>query len=81
MIGALVALIVGWASILAAIRLPLDRWIHPRGLRRAGGGALAVLALHVLGAPVAPSVALAVLVLGVGVGAVVRWRGRRRVPQ
>lgn len=67
--GTLVALAVAWASILAAIFLPLDRWIPAQRFRLVGALTLALLALVPLGVPLPPGVPLAVLVVGLGAAA------------
>lgn len=63
--GALVASAVAWASILLALRVPLDRWVDPRGLRLVGGATLALLALGALGLPVPARLPLALLAAGI----------------
>ncbi len=48
--GALVAAVVGWVSIIAVVRLPAPRWnLDAAAVRRAGGFAIATIALSVLG--------------------------------
>jgi hypothetical protein len=75
-IGGLVALAVGWGSILVAVRLPVERWLRAQDLRRAGGASLTALGLLVLGVPIPTWGPLVVLVGGVMIGALRRCRGR-----
>lgn len=69
--GALVANLVGWATILAAVRLPLDRVISPARLRTVGGVTLALVGLNVLGLPLPEGFALGVLGFGLAAAALV----------
>lgn len=73
--GALVAGAIGWASVLAAIALPLDRLARPEHLRLAGAATLALLAASVLGARLPVWLPLAVLAAGVVLAA---WARRVR---
>lgn len=61
--GAAIAVAVAWISIFVLVHLS---WRPPvRGLRRAGGLALALVALMVWGLPVPPWLPVAVLVVGI----------------
>lgn len=48
--GALLAAVIGWLSVIAAIALPLERWIPVEHMRRVGGITLGLLAASLLGA-------------------------------
>lgn len=60
---------IGWGSIIAVVRLPIDRWIAPQAVRYAGGAALATLGLVLLGTPLPTWSPLVVLAVGLGTGA------------
>ncbi len=73
LIGAAIAVLVAWVSILVAVALP---WRPPiQGLRRAGALALVTIALMIWGVPVPSWVPLVVLVVGVLVASL-RPRGQ-----
>lgn len=67
--GALLAGAVGWASVLAAIALPLDRLARPEHLRAVGAITLALIAAGALGASLPTWLPLAFLGGGVAVAA------------
>ncbi len=68
LIGAAIAVVVAWLSILLAVALP---WRPPiKGLRRAGALALVVVALMIWGVPIPGWLPLVVLVGGVTVASV-----------
>lgn len=68
--GALVAAAVGWASILAVVKLPVTRLVPPERLRVVGAVTLGVVGLSALGLPVPRTSPLGLMVLGM-VGAAV----------
>lgn len=76
--GALLAAAVGWASVLAAIALPLDRLARPEHLRVAGALTLALIAAGALGASYPAWLPLAFLAGGIGVAA---WTRKRAAPE
>lgn len=63
LVGAAIAVLVAWISIIVALAVP---WRPPiAGLRRAGAAALVVIALMIWGVPIPAWVPLLVLVAGV----------------
>jgi hypothetical protein len=76
--GLAVALLVAWASILIAIRLPIDRFVDGRHLRIGGAAALAILALRILGAPIPAALPLLPIVIGAATGHWARRLAKRR---
>lgn len=71
--GALAAVAIGWSTILAAIALPVDRWVDPARLRVVGALTLGLLGASALGARVPPALTLGVLVGGLALAA---WSAR-----
>lgn len=76
--GAALAALVAFASIAAAIWLPLDRWIAPSRLRLAGALALGLMGARALGLGVPALAPLVVLAGGFALGAWATQRERRR---
>lgn len=69
--GAVVAVAVGWTTILAAVRLPVDRVLAPRRLRHVGAVTLGLVGLSALGVPLPTQLPLGVLVVGLAAAAFV----------
>lgn len=68
LIGAAIAVVIAWASIVIAVAVP---WRPPiKGMRRAGAAALIVVALMIWGVPMPGWLPLVVLVGGVTVASV-----------
>ena len=61
--GVLVALLVAWASVLIATRVPITRLVTRRQLKGVAGATLGTLGLILLGLPL-PHVAPLVVLLG-----------------
>ena len=74
LIGIALAVVVGWVSIMAAIVLPLDRWVRARDLRLLGAASLTLLGLGVFGVPVGAG--HLALLWAVGIPCLV-WRAHR----
>ena len=77
--GALVAAAVGWASVLAVIKVPFQRWLCQRTLRAVGSLTLALVSASLLGATVPAWLPPSFLGGGLLLSAVVA-RQRARVP-
>lgn len=74
--GALVAAGIAWLSIWAAIALPrLRRPPDPRLLRAAGGAAIAVLGLQVMGLPLPTWSPLVLLAGGFMIAVIIAPKG------
>ncbi|MBW3583426.1 MAG: hypothetical protein KY455_10040 [Euryarchaeota archaeon] len=68
---------IGWGSILLVTRLPLDTMVHRRHVQAAGGVALALLGLILLGLPVPLWSPVATLFALPALGRVIRGRPER----
>lgn len=68
--GAVLAATVGWSSILAVIRLPVERVVTPDRLRQVGAFTLAVIGLSVLGVPLPSNAPLGLMVAGMALASI-----------